>query len=134
MAGPVVVTREIDSEHKMEVLETILQQLKAHDELRRLSLTTIMAFVSRAASLKRDIMQPQPLSVTDDRPPDILPPSIAHFLSNSLAIPLASIQDCWGIFKFDIWDHQGPEEARKADEVAFRIYGLDHGFSKSPRI
>lgn len=111
------------------VIETILQQLKGHEELRQLSLVTIMAFVSRAASLKRDIMQPQPLSVTYDQPPDVLPLSIVHFLSNSLAIPLTSVQDCWGIFKFDIWDHPGPEEARKADEVSFRAYGLDHGFS-----
>ena len=107
---------EIRLSSQMDI-ETILQQLSRHTELHQLPLTTVMAFISQATSLKCDIMQPQPLSVTPDQSPNVLPLFVANFLSNSLAIPLASIQDCWNIFRFDIWDHPRPEEAQRLDEA-----------------
>lgn len=100
-------------------IRAALQQLKDHKELHQLSLVTIMAFISLATSLKHDIMQPQPLFLPQDQSPDILPPSIVYFLSQSLAIPLTSIQECWHIFKFNIWDHPGPEAAHKVEEASF---------------
>lgn len=110
-------------------VETILQQLSRHTELHQLPLATIMAFISQATSFKCDIIQSQPLSVTPDQPPYVLPLSVANFLPNSLAISLASIQDCWNIFRFDIWDHPGPE-AQRLDKASFCIWGHNHGFSK----
>ncbi len=110
-------------------IEVLLEQLKAHNALCCLSLGQVMSFVTRAAALKRDIMQPQPLSVPVDHAPDHLPPSVSQFLGDSVGIPSEYIHDCWKILKDTVWDHPSPEETKRADSDAFRVHGQNRGLS-----
>jgi hypothetical protein len=64
-----------------------------------------------------------------DRAPEILPPSVSRFLGDSVDIPQEYIQDCWGIFKDVVWDHLSAEDAKRADQEAFRVHGQKRGLS-----
>jgi hypothetical protein len=114
-------------------LEVLLKQLQHHEGLQQLSLGKVMSFVNRASMLKRDIMQPQHPSVPVDEAPEILPPSVSHFLSDSLGIPYQYMQDCWSIFKDVVWDHPSAEESKQADRAAFKAHGGKRGLSESIR-
>jgi hypothetical protein len=107
----------------------LLQQLKDHESLSRLSLGTIMTFITWASALKRDIIQPQPLSTPVDRAPEFLPPSVSCFLGDSTDIPQEYIQDCWTIFKDVVWDHPNTEDTKRADVEAFKVHGQKQGLS-----
>jgi len=110
-------------------LEVLLQRLKEHDALCFLSLSKVVQFVTRAAALKRDIMQPQPLSVPVDQAPNHLPPSVSHFLADSLGIPPDYMEGCWTIFKDLVWDYPSAEETKHADMDAFKVHGRKRGLS-----
>jgi hypothetical protein len=111
-------------------LEALLQALKDHENLQQLSLDKILTFITRASMLKRDIMQPQPLSVPIDVAPERLPPSVSQFLSNSLDLPPDYTRECWTIFKDVIWDHPMANEAKQVEKDAFRVHGMKCGLSE----
>jgi hypothetical protein len=66
-----------------------------------------------------------------DKAPKILPPSMCHFLSDSLGILYQCMQDCWSIFKDIVWDHPNIEESKQADKAAFKAHGEKKGLSES---
>ena len=111
-------------------MEALLEQLQNHDGLRQLSLAQIISFVNCASMLKRDIMQPQTPSTSGDEAPKYLPPSVSHFLSESLGIPNRYMEDCWTIFKDVVWDHPSAEESKQADDEAFKVHGQKRGLSE----
>jgi hypothetical protein len=111
-------------------IDILLKQLWDRDVLQYLSLKKIIAFISQASALKRDIMQPQSLAVPSDHAPDILPPFVSEFLSDSLDIPPLYMMECWEIFKGVIWDHPSAEELKRAGKEAFKVHGQKCGLSK----
>jgi hypothetical protein len=108
-------------------IDILLKQLRDRDVLQYLSLGKIIAFISWASALKRDIMQPQSLAA---RAPDILLPSVSEFLSDSLDIPPLYMTECWEIFKGVVWDHPSAEKLKRADKEAFKVHGQKRGLSK----
>ena len=108
-------------------ISALLQLLRDCPDIQHISFETVLSFITRASTLKRDIMQPQPLSVPIDQAPEYLPPSMSQFLSDSLAIHSDHVHVCWGIFKDVIWDQPTPSEVRQADKDAFRIHGTKRG-------
>ena len=62
-------------------LGTLINELRHHKHLSQIPLGKVMNFIQRASALKRDIMQPQPLSVPINHAPEFLLPSISKFLA-----------------------------------------------------
>ena len=83
--------------------------------------------------LKRDIMQPQPLSIPTEMAPKCLPPSVSQFLGDSLMLRPDHVRECWAIFKDVIWDHPTADKARRADNDAFKVHGNKCGLSEYSR-
>ena len=110
-------------------IKVLLDELKAHDALCQLSFNQIMSFVTQAAALKRDIMQPQPILVPIDCAPNHLPLSISQFLSDSVGIPFECMHDCWKTLKDVVWDYPGAEEMKRADADSFKVHGQKRGLS-----
>lgn len=111
-------------------LETLMSELKHRDNLNQIPLGKVMGFIQRASALKRDIMQPQPLSVPIDQAPEFLPPSISKFLAESLELPSMYVSECWSIFKDEVWSCPSPDESRKTEREAFERHGKKCGLSK----
>jgi len=112
-------------------LNTLLLLLRDRDNLRQLPLDKVLSFITRASVLKRDIMQPQPSSVSIDMAPIYLPPSVSQFLGDSLDMPPDCVHDCWAVFKDVIWDHPASNEAKRVETDAFRVHGKKCGLSES---
>jgi len=65
----------------------VLEKLKAHPVLRYLTLDGVVTFTRLASHLKRDILQPQPISESNPSlVPAILPQPIISFLGASLGL------------------------------------------------
>ena len=122
------ITILLDRTMAMDI-EVLLDELKAHDALCRLSFSQVMSFITRAAALKRDIMQAQPLSVPIDCAPDHLPLSVSQFLSDSVGRPFDCMHNCWKMLKDVVWDHPSAEETKRADTDTFKVHGQKRGLS-----
>jgi hypothetical protein len=71
-----------------------LDHLQKHSVLHSLKLDKLFQYSRLVCHLKRDILLPQPIEETSDSlPPDILPPTIAEFLSGALDIPAKNMQE-----------------------------------------
>jgi hypothetical protein len=113
----------------MHILQ-VLKNLSDHPVLYNLTIDEVIAFARLASHLKRDIIQPQPVNkdCTLDIPPTILPVSISIFLSNTIGIPLDSVQDFWEILSDYAWSlSEAP--LFKADYVTFKSFGWELGLS-----
>ena len=83
----------------------VLEKLKAHAVLRYLTLDGLVTFTRLASHLKRDILQPQPISKSNPAvPPTVLPQPITIFLGTSLGIPIEVMDDCWEILREYVWE------------------------------
>ncbi|KAJ7114481.1 hypothetical protein C8R44DRAFT_630206 [Mycena epipterygia] len=58
-------------------------------------------------------------------PTNVLPPSVAAFLSDTIHIPLEEIEVCWDALKDDAWEYPS-ESLTPEDEQAF----VDHGWAR----
>ena len=109
---------------------SILEELRAHKILYALTLGGVMTFTRLASHLKRDILQPQQIQESDPgSPPAALPPNIASFLSVVLGTPLAVVQDCWSILRYDAWAVL-PVTLTVDDYRLFRLVGWSHKLSE----
>ena len=80
----------------------VLEKLKTHPVLRYLTLDGIVTLTRLASHLKRDILQPQPISESNPSPliaPAVLPQPIINFLGTSLGISTDVMDDCWDILQ-----------------------------------
>lgn len=92
----------------------------------------IFCYARLVQHLKNDILLAQPPELTDqkdiNRPPEILPRSIAIFFGQVLALPRDYIQDSWDIVKDHVWVC-GKVELTQEDRQAFKLYGWKLGIS-----
>ncbi|KAF8059881.1 hypothetical protein FPV67DRAFT_1453519 [Lyophyllum atratum] len=106
-----------------------LSQLGSHPILCGLTLDQVITFIRLTSSLKRDILQPQPLHQSDENhAPDILPPSVAEFLSRAVGIPSDCIADSWDILKHHVWS-ASPTSRRREDYDLFEEHGRALGLN-----
>ena len=111
-----------------------LEQLQKHSVLHSLRLDKLLQYSCLVCHLKRDILLPQPIEDTSDSlPPEILPPTIAEFLSCALDIPGHCMQESWDILKYYIWDCKTVALTAK-DYEAFKVFGWIKGISTSARV
>ena len=82
----------------------VLEKLKSHPVLRYLTLDGIVTFTRLASHLKRDILQPQPISKSNPSiAPAVLPQPIINFLGTSLGISTDVVDDIWDILQDYVW-------------------------------
>jgi hypothetical protein len=110
-----------------------LEHLQKHSVLHSLKLDKLLQYSRLVCHLKRDILLPQPIEETSDSlPPDILPPTIAEFLSGALDIPAKNMQESWDILKYFIWDCETVALTAKDYEVFGWIRGISTSSSIVP--
>ena len=108
-----------------------MERFTHHPALNSTSIHQIATFIRLASHLKRDILQPQPISQTTDQLPAILPPSVSQFIRNAVGIPLDMVPLFWDAIKDNVWfspPAQGP--ASVEDEHLFRTFGWKLGLSE----
>jgi hypothetical protein len=109
-------------------LKKILDLLRVDPEaFQGLAIGKILRFASYASSLKNDILLSQPASQSESTPPDILPPTVESFLSESCDIPAEFTKSCWEVFKETVWEES--EVKRERVEKDFQKHGHIHGLS-----
>ncbi|KAJ6462258.1 hypothetical protein C8R47DRAFT_1327226 [Mycena vitilis] len=109
----------------------VFAALQAHPILQQLQLPQLLQFLRLAACLKNDILLCQPSYVSTECAPDVLPPSIAAFLSEATGIPLEHMDACWDVLKDDAWQFPSAEQVTAEDEDAFINYGWARGLCSS---
>ncbi|KAJ7715417.1 hypothetical protein DFH07DRAFT_708241, partial [Mycena maculata] len=67
------------------------------------ALTQMMTFLRLLSVLKDDILLPQPIDISVHKPPLLLPPTIAIFVSKATGIDSESISACWSLLKEEVW-------------------------------
>ena len=108
-------------------LITALVQLQKHEILRNLTLNDVSRYARLVSHLKNNILLPQPHDQSDPNiPPDVLSPSLAGFLSETLQIYEEYIQDSWDILKFYLWEC-GTVALTNEDYDSFRHFGWPRG-------
>ncbi|KAJ7674269.1 hypothetical protein B0H14DRAFT_3687488 [Mycena olivaceomarginata] len=112
----------------------VFAALQTHPVLKELNLQQLLQFIQLAARVKNDILLCQPFSVSSECAPDVLPPSIASFLSEATNIPLKHIDSCWEVLKDDVWQFPSVEEVTQEDEHAFVNYGWARGLCSSANV
>ncbi|KAJ7757761.1 hypothetical protein DFH07DRAFT_958636 [Mycena maculata] len=96
-------------------------------DLKDVSLTQMMTFLRLLSVLKDDILLPQPIDISVHKPPLLLPPTIATFVSKATGIDSESISACWSLLKEEVWSLPRPELSM-AEEGLFR----DNGWKMGP--
>lgn len=96
-----------------------------------LGIQKLFQFTRLLSSIKADILlaQPQDQSL-EDSPPEVLPPSIARFIEDALALPTDSGQLVWESLKGSIWSMDGLPMLVDDDYIKFKQFGWDRGLSK----
>ena len=112
-------------------ISTLFSAIQQHNELERMSLLNLTRFVRRTHQLKDDILQPQPHNVPVTIAPDVLPPAIATFLSQSFSISSEAVDYLWEIVKDLAWTLPSAAEELVNDEAAFEIHGHELGLSET---
>ncbi|KAJ7510585.1 hypothetical protein B0H11DRAFT_1701214 [Mycena galericulata] len=109
----------------------VFAALQTHPILEQLGLQQVLQFLRLAACLKNDIILCQPSRVSTECAPDVLPPSVASFLSEATEIPLPQIDTCWDVLKNDAWEYPSVEQVTLEDEEAFVNFGWARGLCSS---
>ncbi|KAG2005882.1 hypothetical protein CC2G_002248 [Coprinopsis cinerea AmutBmut pab1-1] len=105
----------------------LYQRLSILSQRWNFSEETLALYKRLLARLKRDILQPQTIPVTDqDEAPPALPTAIATFVSMALDISLEGIDEMWQVLKDTIWD-MDPGRPTKEELGLFRHYGWPLG-------
>ncbi|KAJ7764190.1 hypothetical protein DFH07DRAFT_738454 [Mycena maculata] len=87
-----------------------------------------MTFLRLLSVLKDDILLPQPIDISVHKPPLLLPPTIATFVSKATGIDSESISACWSLLKEEVWSLPRPELSM-AEEGLFRDNGWKMGLT-----
>ena len=98
--------------------------------MKDLSYIAFQRLLRCASALKDDILQPRPHVVSVIAPPDVLPPIITEFLSDSFHITLEAVDMLWDVVKDIMWVLPTELEEREAVETMFRLHGKDRGLGK----
>ena len=98
--------------------------------MKDLSYTAFQHLLRCASALKDDILQPQPHVVSVIAPPDVLPPIITEFLSDSFHITLEAVDMLWDVVKDIMWVLPTELEEREAVKTMFCLHGKDRGLGK----
>ena len=112
-------------------ISALFSALQQHDELAYMSLLDLTRFVRRTHLLKDDILQPQPHTVPTTMAPDVLPPAITTFLSQSFSLSLRAVDHLWEIVKDLAWTLPSVAEELADDELAFEVHGHELGLSET---
>ena len=67
----------------------LLCRLEEVDGLQGLTIQQMLSFLTQASALKRDIAQPQPVDSPSAGTPEVLPPSVVEFLSESIGLSIS---------------------------------------------
>ncbi|KAJ7185106.1 hypothetical protein GGX14DRAFT_383711 [Mycena pura] len=94
----------------------------------KLTLAQTLLFSRLLSLLKDDILLVQPLRVSTDEAPTILPPSVSEFMADAVGIALDSVAACWKKMKKDIWKLPTPILSEEEEEL-FCKYGWQRGIS-----
>ncbi|KAJ7216341.1 hypothetical protein GGX14DRAFT_391184 [Mycena pura] len=94
----------------------------------KLTLAQALLFSRLLSLLKDDILLVQPLRVSTDEAPTILPPSVSEFMADAVGIALDSVASCWKKMKKDIWKLPIPTLSEEEEEL-FRKYGWRRGIT-----
>ena len=94
--------------------------------LKDLNAKQLQDFITRASLLKREILQTQPSNLTTVIP-EVLPPSVVEFLSESIDLPFNAVQSYWSVLKETVWAMPTPKDFRAEDKIAFKDYGWKRG-------
>ncbi|KDR71533.1 hypothetical protein GALMADRAFT_102508 [Galerina marginata CBS 339.88] len=107
----------------------VLERLKAHPILRHLTLDGICTFARLGSNLKREILQPQPISESNPAiAPAILPEHVHTFLGKALGIPLEVMDDCWDILGDHVWEM--PQMPLMVEDYRlFKVFGWPRGLT-----
>jgi hypothetical protein len=111
-------------------IASMFSALNHNPELKELSYIAFQHLLRCASALKDDILQPQPHIVSVTAAPDVLPPIITEFLSDSFHITLEAVDMLWDVVKDIVWVLPTEVEERKAVEIMFHLHGKDRGLSK----
>ncbi|KAF8426821.1 hypothetical protein L210DRAFT_987136 [Boletus edulis BED1] len=114
----------------MHTIHSLLAAVEHHPAVASLPFSTLLTFLRCAHRLKDDILQPQPHSISVLCAPEVLPPSITHFLAAYLDISIDDIAILWSMVGDLVWSLPTPEEADMLEEDAFRRYGHPHGITR----
>lgn len=94
---------------------SMIDMLQTSVSLNHLSIGQVMSFITRASSVKLDIQLVQPAQSDHSVAPDVLPPSVAEFLSESVGIPLEHVQECWDLLKGVVWEMPTAQETKATE-------------------
>ncbi|KAG1873259.1 hypothetical protein C8R48DRAFT_593873, partial [Suillus tomentosus] len=79
--------------------------------------------------LKDDILQPQPHTKPVTIAPEVIPPSITTFLSQSFNISVDTVDHLWEIMKDLVWTLLSAAEEQADEEASFKIHGHPLGLT-----
>ena len=117
----------------MNSLSTILQRLNQHPALlEHLTLSNLHSFIVHAARAKHDIILAQPSTQPVHIPPQFLPTSIQHFLSNITGIPVIFVPTCWLVVCDLVWSDDYISKTQSNPHQVFAKHGLEKGLSAWP--
>jgi hypothetical protein len=108
----------------MSELSSMLRQLCEAYPHERVSLGQIFRFVLYAASLKNDILLPQPASHPPSLPPVVLPQAIHTFLSGACQLAPDFTDHCWTVLKDVVWNDADFSVARHASTFSHHRHSL----------
>ncbi|KAG1764414.1 hypothetical protein EDD22DRAFT_775946 [Suillus occidentalis] len=106
---------------------SVFSALNHNPELKDLSYISFQRLLRCASALKDDILQPQPHAAPVTAAPDVLPPIITEFLSDSFHISLDAVDQLWDAVKDIVWALPTEVEEREAVEAMFLLHGKDRG-------
>jgi hypothetical protein len=93
-----------------------------------IGLDTVIQYARLVSHLKQDILLPQPVDQSVDKPPEILPPTIAKFLALAMGIPVEHMQAGWDVLKGYLWSCLKVPLVDE-DYEAFKVFGWQLGLS-----
>ncbi|KAG1892917.1 uncharacterized protein F5891DRAFT_1197022 [Suillus fuscotomentosus] len=110
-------------------ISSLFAAIRHHDELADMSLLNLTHFIRRAHLLKDNILQPQPHTEPVTIAPEVIPPSITTFLSQSFNISVDAVDHLWEIMKDLVWTLPDAAEEQADEEASFKIHGHPLGLT-----
>ncbi|KAJ7090836.1 hypothetical protein B0H15DRAFT_948600 [Mycena belliarum] len=110
-------------------LRTLLELLDQQPHLQHIELSQVIDFIRLSSLLKRDIFLAQPARQDPENPPDVIPPSVAAFLSGAVKLSIQDVMDLWVILKAQVWLSDPEDNQSKRDEAAFKTHGWHLGIT-----
>ncbi|KAJ6463105.1 hypothetical protein DFH09DRAFT_1492323 [Mycena vulgaris] len=107
-----------------------LSELRRDPHVKDLSLNQIMIFTRLLSVIKHDIILCQPVHISTNEAPTVLPPTVSSFISAAAEIPVPAISICWDLLKDEVWSLRDTELSTN-EENLFKIHGWKLGITSS---